>query len=109
MAELLLREVCDLMHISRRALQGYEKEGLVTHTGKTDRGYYLYDEMAQQRIREIRFYQDMKFKIREIKELIDAPREEKRKVLEAQIKVLEKENQQIKITIDEATKLLEKL
>lgn len=109
MAELLLREVCDLMQISRRALQGYEKMGLVSHTGKTDKGYYLYDEVAQQRIREIRFYQDMRFKIREIKELIDAPKAEKRKVLEAQIEVLEKESQQIKITIDEATKLLEKL
>lgn len=109
MAELLLREVCELMGISRRALQGYEKAGLVSHTGKTDRGYFLYDEMAQRRIQEIRFYQDMKFKIRDIKELLNAPKEEKRKLLENQIGVLEREHQQIQGTIDEAIKLLEKL
>lgn len=109
MADMLLREVCDLLHVSRRALQGYEKEGLVSHTGETDKGYYLYDEDAQQRIREIRFYQDMRFKVREIKRLLDASKEEKRASIEAQIQVLHLESQKLKATIDEANRLLDRL
>lgn len=31
-----LQEVCTVMKVSRRALQGYEKAGLVKATGKTD-------------------------------------------------------------------------
>lgn len=39
MNSMTLREVCDSLGISRRTVQGYEKEGLVAPTGKTERGY----------------------------------------------------------------------
>lgn len=109
MADMLLREVCDLIGISRRALQGYEKAKLVAPTGKTNKGYFLYDEEAQKRIIEIKFYQDMKFQIREIKVLLDASKEERRMLLEKQLTVLKKEHEQIKITIEKAIQLLEAL
>lgn len=109
MADMLLREVCNLIGISRRALQGYEKAKLVAHTGKTDKGYFLYDDEAQKRICEIKFYQDMKFQIREIKVLLDASKEERRMLLEKQLTVLKKEHEQIKITIEKAIQLLEAL
>lgn len=34
MEEKTLREVCDLVGITRRAIQGYEKAGLVVPVGK---------------------------------------------------------------------------
>lgn len=35
MSEITLREVCEKLGVSRRAVQGYEKAGLVTASGKT--------------------------------------------------------------------------
>ena len=42
MAEMTLRELCDSLGVSRRAVQGYEKAGLVSPEGKNERGYLLY-------------------------------------------------------------------
>ena len=70
--EKTLREVCDELGVSRRAVQGYEKAGLVSATDKTNRGYLLYDEEAQEKIRRIKMYQDVEFSLKEIAQLLDA-------------------------------------
>lgn len=38
MKDMTLREVCSTIGVSRRAVQGYEKEALVSATGKNSRG-----------------------------------------------------------------------
>lgn len=73
MEEMTLREVCDVAKVSRRAIQGYESAGLVAATGKNGRGYLLYDENAQEKIKRIKLFQEMGFSIKEIKELLNAP------------------------------------
>ena len=73
MDELTLREVCNRIGVSRRAVQGYETAGLVNATHKNERGYLLYDEKAQSRIRKIKLFQNMGFSIKEIKSLMDVP------------------------------------
>ena len=73
--EKLLREVCTEFNVKRRAVQGYEKAGLVSATGHTNRGYLLYDETAQKRIADIRMYQDFGFSIKEIVILMEASEE----------------------------------
>ena len=75
MSEISLREVCEIYNVSRRAVQGYEKAGLVSPTGKNKYGYLLYDDAARKRIAKIKQYRDMGFQLKEIKELIDAPNE----------------------------------
>lgn len=49
-----LRELCEHTGVSRRAIQGYEKAGLMTAAIKNERGYLLYDSNAQDRVRMIR-------------------------------------------------------
>lgn len=71
--EMTLREVCDTLKVSRRAVQGYEKAGLVCASGKNRYGYLIYDEHAQERIRQIKLFQQLGFTLKEIKEIIDAP------------------------------------
>ena len=68
-----LHEVCDAIGVTRRAVQGYEKRGLVVPSGKNKYGYLLYDYRAQQRIALIKRYQRLGFKLKDIEELIDAP------------------------------------
>ena len=71
MEDMTLREVCTTLGVSRRAVQGYENESLVTATGKNNRGYLLYNSEAQERIKKIKLYQDMGFSLKQIKEIID--------------------------------------
>lgn len=71
MKNMTLREVCSTIGVSRRAVQGYEKEALVSATGKNNRGYLLYNAAAQNRIKKIKLYQDMGFSLKQIKQVID--------------------------------------
>lgn len=68
-----LREVCAKYQVSRRAVQGYEKAGIVNPTGKNRMGHLLYDAAMQERIGVIRMYQNMGFSIKEIQKILDAP------------------------------------
>ena len=86
-----LSEVCSVLEVSRRAVQGYENAGLVSATGKNKYGHLLYDEEAQRRIKQIRLLQQLGFRVKEIKEIIDAPDEVLRKAVERQIESLKAE------------------
>ena len=59
MGVLLLREICELTGVTRRAVQGYEKEGLMKPSSKNKQGYLLYDQEAVVRIKEIKSFEDM--------------------------------------------------
>ena len=78
MVEMTLREVCQAIGVTRRAVQGYEKAKLVTASNKTESGYLLYNDLAIERIRHIKLFQDMGFSIKEIHDIIDAPTENKK-------------------------------
>ena len=70
---MTLREICETLGVFRRALQGYEKAGLVTASGRNKYGHLLYDKDAEMRIAQIKFYQQLGFSIKEITMIIDAP------------------------------------
>ena len=69
---MTLREICETLGVSRRALQGYEKAGLVAATGRNKYGHLLYDDSAKLRIARIKFYQQLGFTIKEITAIIDS-------------------------------------
>ena len=79
--EMTLREVCQNLGVSRRAVQGYEKAKLVSASRKTDSGYLLYNAASRERIKQIKLFQDMGFTIKEIAAIIDAPDDIKRTAL----------------------------
>lgn len=87
--EQTLRQMCAELKISRRTVQGYKKAGLVAPSGKNKYGYQLYGEAERERIRFIRFYQKMEFRLREIKELMDADDQVKKEAFQAKILELE--------------------
>lgn len=103
---MTLREVCESMNISRRVVQGYEKAKLVSATGKNEYGYLLYDEEAQNRIRQIRLYQELGFMIKEIKEIIDAPIDIRNERIRKQIKKIEEEKKMMDVRISKANELI---
>ena len=107
--DMTLREVCTVTNVSRRAVQGYEKAGLVSASGKTNRGYLIYDEETQERIRQIRLYQQFGFSIKEITEIIDAPNEVIKAALEEQVVKLQEQGENIEVLIRQAHELIGKL
>lgn len=50
---MTLREICETLEVSRRAIQGYENAGLVKATGRNKYGHLLYDDKAKERIAKI--------------------------------------------------------
>ena len=104
---MTLREICEAASVTRRAVQVYEEMGLVKSTGKTSRGYLLYDEDAQERIMTIRRYQGLGFSLKEVQEIIDASSEVKREALLDRIEKLKIEGQNIENQIKIARELLE--
>lgn len=100
--EQTLRQMCAELKISRRTVQGYEKAGLVAPSGKNKYGYLLYGETERERIRLIRFYQQMEFRLREIKELMDADDSIKKEAFQAKILVLEEKQMDLQELIRQA-------
>ena len=106
MSEMTLRQVCDATSVSRRAIQGYEKAELVSASSRNKRGYLLYDDKSQERIRQIKLFQELGFSVREIKEVIDAPKEVLRAQLELKIDVLKEKGAHIEVLIGKANELI---
>ena len=106
---ITLREVCKTTGVSRRAVQGYEQAGLVTPTGRNERGYLLYNKSEQEKIRQIKFFQEMGFSIREIKELSEAPKQVVKEVIERKIDMLWQEIDRKEKIIQLAQEMLERL
>ena len=106
MEEKTLREVCETLGVSRRAIQGYEKAGLVSASGKNERGYLLYDKSCQEKIRQILLYRKMGFKVKEIKRLFDVPEAELKITLENQVIKMAEKQQEIEILIKKVYELI---
>lgn len=63
-------KLATLADVSADALRYYEREGLLTPTGKSDGGYRLYDEASVGRLRFIKQAQLCGFTLSEILELL---------------------------------------
>ena len=66
MEQMSLSQVCNKYHFTRRVIQGYEKEGLIKHTGKNKYGYLMYDEEQVRKIAYIRYLQKNGLTLKEI-------------------------------------------
>ncbi len=108
MNTMTLREVCNTFDVSRRAVQGYEKAGLITPSGKNERGYLLYDGKAQKRIQQIRLFQQIGFSLKEIGEIIDVDDSVRNMALERQLDKLREEERNIEVLIQKIYRLINK-
>ena len=104
-----LRELCEHTGVSRRAIQGYEKAGLMSAAARNERGYLLYDAKAQDRVRMIKLLQNLEFSIREIAELDNRSKDEVRREVDAHILRLRQRKVEIDEYIDQAYELIEKI
>ena len=104
-----LREVCDCLQISRRAIQGYAAHGLVQPSGKNKYGHLLYNEEAIEIIVQIKRYQQFGFKLKEIKALQSASEEVKKEALQEKLTKLKKKRDELDVLIDTVNEMIKKL
>ena len=97
-----LKSMCKVLNLSRRSIQCYEEAGLMTPTDKNKYGHLLYDESTLHRAGMIKFFQQVGFKLREIKEIIDAPNEVIKEELIKRVNELEIEEAKLTQIIMEA-------
>lgn len=64
-----LSEVCKIVGITRRTLQGYNEIGLLRPTATTEGGYWLYDDNAISKLMLIQVLVEAGYRRKEIKEL----------------------------------------
>ena len=80
--------------------------GLVSPAGKNKYGHLLYGEPEQERIRLIRFYQQLGFPLKEIGRLLGAPASVKRPIIQEKVKMLETEHDRLQELIRQAKKYI---
>ena len=109
MREITLKEMCSSTGLTRRTIQGYEQFGLVSAIKKNKYGHLIYDEQCLKRIETIHFYQELKFSLKEIKELIDAPNQTIKNALIKNVRQLKNETEHLNNIIDQAETIINTL
>ena len=85
---MTVNEVSKLTGVSIRALQYYDKIGLLKPAEHTESGYRLYDDTALERLQQILLFKELEFPLKDIKEIIDSPDFDRNKALAQQIELL---------------------
>ena len=83
-----IEEVCRLSGVSRRTLQYYDNEGILS-VKRSEENYRLYDKTAMARLWEILWYKEMGFKLKEIKNILTVTQKEKNNYLNEKIQIIE--------------------
>lgn len=110
MDELMnLREVCSLLNVSRRAVQGYEKAGLVKPVAKNKYGHLLYDKAAVECIGKVKQFQNFGFHIKEIQALQNVSNDVLKQALQEKIIDLENKSGELDEIIRDANELVKQL
>lgn len=109
MENITLKQLCELVGVSRRSIQCYEKVGLMAPTDKNKYGHLLYDEDVLHRAKMIKFMSKLGFKLKEIQEIIDAPSDVIKEAFQRRIKGLEIEVFEMEKIIQEANEYIKTL
>lgn len=99
-----INEVAKLTGVSARTLQYYDEIGLLIPE-KLNNGYRDYSDENLDRLQKILFYRFLKFKLNDIKELLDAD-DDNLKILEQQRELILKEKEKFEIILHNIEKTI---
>ena len=97
---MTVNEVSKLTGVSIRALQYYDKIGLLHPAKYTESGYRLYDDMALEKLQQILLFRELEFPLKDIKAIMDNPNFNRSKALEQQITLLTLKKEHLENLID---------
>ncbi len=85
---MTVNEVSKLTGVSIRALQYYDKIGLLKPAEYSESGYRLYDDAALGKLQQILLYKELEFPLKDIKRIMDSSDFDRNRALEHQITLL---------------------
>ena len=100
-----VHEVSKLTGVSIRALQYYDKIGLLPPAKYTGSGYRLYDDTCLERLQQILLFRELEFPLKDVKEIVNSPNFDRSKALEQQIELLMLKKEHIENLIDLAREI----
>lgn len=101
-----LQEICKTVGVSRRAVQGYEKAGLVSPVDRNKYGHLLYGMEEAEKIAKIKFLQEIRFSIKEIMVLIKGSESELKTALSNQLPLLYEEKEKLEEKIAKVEEMI---
>ncbi len=102
-----LREITEELGISRRAVQGYEKAGLVKPTARNKYGHLLYDERSVAVMAVIQYFQKLGFGVKDIAKLTGEKKEILKRELEEHRDQLIQRKEELEALIGTTDKVIE--
>lgn len=102
---MTVNEVSKRTGVSIRALQYYDKIGLLRAAGRTEAGYRLYDDAALERLQQILLFRELEFPLKDIQKIVENPAFDRQKALEQQITLLTLKKQHLENLIGLAQKI----
>ena len=97
---LTVNEVSQKTGVSIRALQYYDRIGLLHPAAYSDARYRLYDDTSLEKLQQILLFRELGFPLKEIKEIVNRPDYDKSKALAQQIELLKLKKEHIENLID---------
>lgn len=85
-----VKEVSRLSGVSVRTLHHYDNIDLLKPAKVTEAGYRLYDDAAMQRLYLILIFREFGLPLKQIKDLLDGPEEHRNRLLEKQIRQMQR-------------------
>ena len=85
---MTVNEVSKLTGVSIRALQYYDKIGLLHPAEYTEAGYRLYDDTALERLQQILLFRELEFSLKEIQSILQSTDFDRDRALDQQICLL---------------------
>ncbi len=101
-----VHEVSTITGVSVRTLHHDDAIGLLTPTATTQAGYRLYDDGALQRLQSILLLRELRFPLREIREILSDPHFDQQTALRQQVRLLEMERNRLDRLIDLARDMM---
>lgn len=83
-----VHEISKLTGVSIRTLHYYDEIGLLSPSQITDAGYRLYDEASLEKLQHILLFRELKFSLKEIKDIVNSSDFDRNKALDQQIELL---------------------
>ena len=100
-----VKEVSRISGVSVRTLHHYDAIGLLKPSRITEAGYRLYDDAALGRLKNILLLRQLRFSLKEIGRILDAPGYDPMQALDHQIRLLELQRKQLDRLIAHARKI----
>ncbi len=101
-----VHEVSQLTGVSVRTLHHYDAIGLLKPTQVTEAGYRLYDDGALAQLQTILLFRELRFPLKDIRDILADPHFDRRDALQTQVRLLEMERARLQAVISLANEML---